>query len=411
LQLTNTIQRYGALSRLLHWLIAGGIVLQFVLAKLAELADADEARLKQLAVLANHKSVGITILSLALVRLLWRLISTPPPLPASMSSVQRRVSYVSHWLLYVLLFVMPLSGWLMSSASAYSVSWFNLFTLPDLVAPNSDLKDLMLLLHHWLASGLFTLAVLHVAAALKHHFLDKDDVMRRMSSVTAWLGFTMVIGVGVITLAGRPDSQTTTTLPAAADATHDDADATKHHDDDTAPFHDDVDGFAPKPTPWQIDYANSHIRFRAEQAGAEFTGTWQHWSAEIHFASDSLANSAIIVSVEVAGIETRDADRDATLLDPEWFDQIRYPVVTFSTQAFRAAADGSFVADATLTVKGKRQPINFTFTVTEKGPLRVLKGRARLDRHALGIGTGEWEDRTWVGQFVEVEVQVTAANL
>lgn len=398
MELTNTTQRYGALSRLLHWLIAGGIVLQFVLAKLAELADADEARLKQLAVLANHKSVGITILGLALVRLLWRIISTPAPLPANMSSVQPRVSHVSHWLLYGLLFVMPLSGWLMSSASAYSVSWFNLFTLPDLVAPNSDLKDLMLLLHHWLANGLFALALLHVAGALKHHFWDKDDVMRRMSSVSALLGFAVVIGVGVITLAGPPNSQATITLPAAGNAAHDDA----------APFY--VDGLAPKPTLWQVDYANSHIRFRAEQAGAEFTGTWQRWSAEIRFASDSLATSAIHVSVDVAGIETRDDYRDATLLDPEWFDRARYPVVTFSTRAFRTVAGGSFVADATLTVKGERHPITFTFTVMKKGPLRVLKGGARLDRHALGIGTGEWEDPTWVGQFVEVEVQVTAAN-
>lgn len=398
MQLTNTTMRYGALSRLLHWLIAGGIVLQFVLAKLAELADADQARLKQLSVLANHKSVGITILGLALVRLLWRINSPPPPLPASMSSVQRGASHVSHWLLYVLLFVMPLSGWLMSSASAYSVSWFNLFTLPDLVAPNSDLKDLMLLLHHWLANGLFALALLHVAGALKHHFWEKDDVMRRMSSLSAGLGFAMVIGVGVMTLAGPPNSQATIILPAAGDATHDDA----------APF--DVNGLAPKPTPWQVDYTNSHIRFRAEQAGAEFTGAWQRWSAEIRFASDSLATSAIHVSVEVAGIETRDEDRDATLLDPEWFDRARYPVVTFSTRAFRAVADGSFVADAMLTVKGERHPINFTFTVTEKGPLRLLKGGARLDRHTLGIGTGEWEDPTWVGQHVEVEVQVTAAN-
>ena len=410
MQLINSTQRYGTLSRLLHWLIAGSIVLQFVLAKLAELADEDEARLKQLAVLANHKSVGITIFGLALVRLLWRLISALPPLPASMSSVQRRVSHVSHWLLYVLLFVMPLSGWLMSSASAYSVSWFNLFMLPDLVAPNGNLKDLMLLLHHWLANGLFALALLHVAAALKHHFWDKDDVMRRMSSVTAWLGFAVVIGVGVMALAGQPNSQTTTALPAAADATNDDANAIKHHDDDAALVHSDVDDLAPRLTPWQIDYANSYIRFRAEQAGAEFTGTWQRWSAEIRFASDSLATSAIHVSVEVAGIETRDDYRDATLLDPEWFDRDRYPVVTFSTRAFREVADGSFVADATLTVKGERHPINFTFTVTEKGPLRVLTGGARLDRHALGIGTGEWEDPTWVGQFVEVEVQVTAAN-
>ena len=88
----------------------------------------------------------------------------------------------------------------------------------------------------------------------------------------------------------------------------------------------------------------------------------------------------------------------------------RTRVAARGTRAFHAVADGSFFADATLTVKGERHPIKFTFTVTEKGPLRVLEGGARLDRHALGIGTGEWDDPTWIGQFVEVEVQVTAAN-
>ena len=84
--------------------------------------------------------------------------------------------------------------------------------------------------------------------------------------------------------------------------------------------------------------------------------------------------------------------------------------MTFATQSIRTAEDGGFVADALLTVKGEPHPIIFSFTVLEQDELLVLKGGARLDRLALGIGTGEWADPTWVGQFVDVDVKVTAVS-
>ncbi len=128
-------QHYHPVAKILHWVIAAMIVLQFVLTKFAEDAATP---MQELALLANHKSVGITIFLCACLRLTWRLRQgVPPPLP--MPGWQTIASHISHWTLYGLIFMMPITGWLMSSASAYSVSWFNLVPLPDLVSADPDL--------------------------------------------------------------------------------------------------------------------------------------------------------------------------------------------------------------------------------------------------------------------------------
>ncbi len=183
--LTNSGTRYGLVAQLLHWAIAGLIIAQYVLANLAARVGAVEPRtpsvmLEQMALLARHKSLGITILALAVVRLTWRCVAPPPPLPRGMPVWQQRMATTTHLLMYALLFALPVSGWLMSSATNYPVSYFGLFTLPDLVGADRSLADDLIRLHHLLATTLFVVAVIHVAAALKHHFIDRDDVLRRM---------------------------------------------------------------------------------------------------------------------------------------------------------------------------------------------------------------------------------------
>lgn len=181
----NTTARYGAVSQALHWLIVALIITQYVLAELAESAGEDRAAhpaaaLQQLALLARHKSVGLTILMLALVRLLWRFFSAPPPFPTSMPRWQVWVAKLTHYTFYALLFLLPVSGLVMSAASNYPVSYFGLFTIPNLVAPDETLKEIMKERHEMLFDILVVVAFVHVVAALKHHFVDRDDVLRRM---------------------------------------------------------------------------------------------------------------------------------------------------------------------------------------------------------------------------------------
>lgn len=175
--LQNTRSRYGHVAQALHWGIAALILVQFVLANVAE---AQEGLLAQIKWFARHKSFGMTILALAALRLGWRLYAPPPPLPGTMSGGSRSIARSTHWLFYGLLFALPVSGWTMSSAANFPVSWFGVFTFPDLVAPDEDLKETLEKVHELLARALWITVLIHVGAALKHHFLDRDDVLRRM---------------------------------------------------------------------------------------------------------------------------------------------------------------------------------------------------------------------------------------
>lgn len=174
--LRNTPERYGPVAQALHWSVVLLLLVQLTLAWIAHDLPIGPDKV---GVLAIHKSFGITILVLATLRLLWRLVDAPPALPP-MRKWQAHASRVSHYALYALLFAMPLSGWIMSSASNYPVSWFGFVQLPDLVAPDADLKQELRDLHGVMSKVLMGLVVLHVAAALKHQFFDGDDLLYRM---------------------------------------------------------------------------------------------------------------------------------------------------------------------------------------------------------------------------------------
>ena len=178
----NTTQRWGAVAQLLHWLIVALVITQFTLAMLFD--DLPPSAHK-LALLARHKSVGITILMLAALRLAWRWANPTPPLPDTLKPWERSAARFNHVLLYVLLFAVPVAGWTMSSARGFPVSWFGLFTLPDLVPKNKALYELLVTTHGILAWTLGVVAIIHMLAALKHHFVLKDDVLRRMLPLTS----------------------------------------------------------------------------------------------------------------------------------------------------------------------------------------------------------------------------------
>ncbi len=126
-----------------------------------------------------HKAIGVTILVLVVLRLLWRWRHPAPPLPATMPDWERNAAHASHALLYALMFAVPLSGFLMSSALGFSTVVFGL-TLPDLLERNRELGDTLKMVHFFLNKSLLALIALHAAAALKHFFLDRDGVLQRM---------------------------------------------------------------------------------------------------------------------------------------------------------------------------------------------------------------------------------------
>lgn len=172
------IVKYTVPARILHWLTALAIIAAFALALTTD--SMQGFSLQKLKLINYHKWVGITVLLLVALRLLWRLGHRPPAMPAGMKAWEIGAAHFTHLLLYVLMFAVPLGGWLYSSAKGFPVVWLGLVELPNLMAKNEEVAHSIKEAHELGAWLLIALAVLHAAAALKHHFISRDDVLKRM---------------------------------------------------------------------------------------------------------------------------------------------------------------------------------------------------------------------------------------
>lgn len=173
----NTALRYSGTAVALHWLVAALIFAGFPLGVYMVDLPLSPDKLK---LYSYHKWIGVTIFIFAAVRASWRLFHTPPPMPDQIAGWQRRASAIAHGLLYVLILFIPLSGWLMSSAKGFPTVWFGVLPLPDLLEKNRELGDLLAGVHNALNFTLLALVVVHVGAALKHHFIERQPFMQRM---------------------------------------------------------------------------------------------------------------------------------------------------------------------------------------------------------------------------------------
>jgi len=169
--------RYGTVAIGLHWLmfvlIAGGFGLGTFMVDLPLSPD-------KLRYFSWHKWIGVTVFLLAVVRVAWRIAHAPPALPAAMPAWQCRAAHASHAALYALVLVIPLTGWLYSSAAGVPTVYLGWVQLPDLVGRDKALAGTLGSVHVTLNYGLLGVVLVHAAAALKHQFVDRDGVLLRM---------------------------------------------------------------------------------------------------------------------------------------------------------------------------------------------------------------------------------------
>lgn len=168
--------RYDGAAIALHWVTAALIVANLALGLSMVPLPISPRKLHWY---LWHKSIGVTIFLLTSLRLAWRAMR-PHPAPVPMPGWQRRAAVASHALLYLLLFLIPLSGWIYSSATGVQVVYLGVVPLPDLVPKDKALGDALRIVHLTLNSLLFAVVCIHVAAAVKHHFVDRDAALERM---------------------------------------------------------------------------------------------------------------------------------------------------------------------------------------------------------------------------------------
>lgn len=177
MQLRNSPTRWGLVSQLLHWAIVALIAWLAWLGLTMVDMPPTPAKINAYAL---HKSLGLTLLALAAVRLAWRLFAGAPAPEPGTPAWQARVASATHWALYALMFAMPLTGWLFNSASGYPLQWFKQFNLPAIAGRSDALADTAIQLHElgfWL---LLALVLAHAGAAFWHHLFQGDDTLRRM---------------------------------------------------------------------------------------------------------------------------------------------------------------------------------------------------------------------------------------
>lgn len=172
----NTTQQWGSLAKTLHWLVAL-LVVGMILVGLTLDVFPYKTKIQMIGI---HKSIGATLLALMALRIVWRVVNPTPALPTGTPGWQKLLAGLVHFALYVLVIAMAVSGWLYSNSAGYDVSWFGLFPLPALTGENESLHDLVHEVHELGAWALIVALLLHIGGALKHHFINKNDVLARM---------------------------------------------------------------------------------------------------------------------------------------------------------------------------------------------------------------------------------------
>ena len=169
--------RYTRTAIFLHWVVGLGMI--GTLGVGLYMVDMPFSPGK-LQIYSWHKWAGVSLLVLSIVRLAWRLSHPAPELPDTMGPLSRLAAHAGHWVLYILMLAIPLSGWLMSSAQGFPVVWFGVLPLPDLVSKNAELGEFLKNAHVYLNYTLIVVLIGHIGAALQHHFIKKDTIMTRM---------------------------------------------------------------------------------------------------------------------------------------------------------------------------------------------------------------------------------------
>lgn len=401
------MQAYTRTARILHWLTAA---ILFGLLAVGFYMEAMSFSPFKLDLYAWHKSFGLLILLLLGVRLVWRFWHPPPATPKTHTKFEKVAAKSVHALFYVLLFAFPLSGWIMSSAGEFPVTFFG-FPVPDLIGKDEYIFEISREVHEILAYTLLALIGLHLAGALKHHIIDQDTTLMRMTHTDSPAGNITVI---FIVLAGFALIAAGYIIPRLEKYTGGAASEVTRTQTASAANNMRTGSSEPARVPaWQIVPSESAIRFTVRQSGQDFTGEFENFKADIFFDPENLENSFARVDIDISSLRTGSPDRDQQALQDKWFNENAYPQALFETRRITSTGPQTYLAEADLRIKDTVQTVELPFTLTiskANGDVKVaeMKGQMQLDRLQWNIGTGQWEDSGAISHQIDLEIRVKA---
>jgi cytochrome b561/polyisoprenoid-binding protein YceI len=414
-----TPQRYSRSAMALHWLIAALMAFQYGLGE----AFAHMPRGKALFDVAQfHKSIGITILLLTLLRLGVRFWKPRPVLHGDRIWAVWAAKLV-HFGFYFVLLTVPLTGWLAVSTSTLNIPTllFKAIPWPDFPFVKGMEDAARHGLHEWaegaheLLSKLFVaLFLLHVVGALRHQLLLKDVMIERMlplRTLTPVTGSALIVllaggafalqqfgqvpGIAPAATASSPANlpKSQEAWPAVAKSEPIETEAGKGAPEEAAETEAkaaDPDAIPPGELPRWASAPGGRLGFATSWSGTAIDGNFGNWNADIRFNPDALPQSKIRVTIALASANSGDGERDTTLKGSDFFDTGSHPQATWTSSSIRHLGGDRYRADGTLLLRGvsKAVPINFTLNIDGKDAR--VSGNASLSRLAFGVGQGEF---------------------
>jgi cytochrome b561/polyisoprenoid-binding protein YceI len=360
---------YTAVAKTFHWLIALVIFVQFPLAWIMD----DLPLIQKIQAYNLHKSLGLTVLALMVLRLFWRLLVKAPSLPVAMPAYERAAAKLGHLGLYAVIFLMTLTGWAMISASDRPSVLFQLTKFPLLpwlsslpAAEKKEYAEAFAQAHGLLGYALLALIAVHLAATLRHAVILRDGILSRMLPRFAGKAALTVIGIATAGLIA---------LGCAGQA---------------------------KAAEWSVKPEQSSVSFEATGSGYTTKGGFGKYKAEVEFDADTPAETAIKVQIDISSIATGNGEVDDALKTADFFDPKQFPAAQFTARGAKQTGEGKYVLDGRLTLKGVTKPISLPFSISIKDGTATVTAETKVNRLDFGVGP-----ETIAGLAIDKDVKLT----
>mgnify|MGYP001795482552 CR=1 FL=1 len=393
--LANTESRYGSVTKTFHWLTALLILTVIPLGIIANGLpyETAEQQAQKAWLFSLHKTVGVPIFFVALARILWAITQPKPGLLHPDRRLESWAAETVHWLLYGSLLLVPLSGWIQHSATTgFAPIWWPFGQYLPFVPKDEGLANLFAGLHMVLERVLVIALVLHIAGALKHHFVDKDTPLKRM-----WFGWANVPETFA-------DHKMTVPFVSALAAW-----AVAIFIGSSLGMYNKTSGAVEAAqlqevqSDWQVQ--DGTLGLTISQLGSAVEGSFADWTAAITFDETIQTGPAgkVEVTVSIGSLTLGAVTNDA--LGADYFNAEAFPTATFTADI--EALEAGYVASGTLTIKEDTMPVDLPFDLTVEAGLASMTGTLTLDRRDFNIGNSQTDEGS-LGFGVDVGVNLTA---
>ena len=389
---------YGSVAKAFHWLTALLILTLFPLGLIANDWPHDSsAELATKATLFSiHKTLGVTVFFVALLRILWALTQPKPGALHPDRRVETLLAETVHWLLYISIVVVPLSGWIGHAATTgFAPIWWPFGQDLPFVPKSETVAHLFAGIHEVFTKVLLGAFLLHVAGAAKHQIIDRDLTLARMlpgrvqlrlplqfpDRKPMWAAFGLYGAALILAVAlsfGGGEKVAEPTVP----------------------------GLLAQDSGWSVEQGTLGIS--AKQLGSTVAGSFGVWTAAIDFDPEADGAEKGKVTVEIAIPSLTLGSVTAEALKPEFFSATEFPTARYEARILQGDGPDAYVADGVLTLRGVEKPVVLPFTLKIDGDTATMTGATTIDRRDFGIGTTSYGDEKTVAFAVAVDVALTA---